>query len=345
LDHLLVSVLDAKITSKIVRLGSRSSDERISQYSIENLERIAGKSRLNHSFNGQYRALKDVEEQLRKLITRYVKTTLDSEEIIQYLEIQYPEELDQLNHPPVYVSTLRAASWDDDRDGMWQRAGARGRAQADDNSIYGYWRSGRDLEFLQGCENPPPPPLDLRVNTDQNKFSTLANLDPDSRDDLHSEEDESDEDDSDTDDCSPEELWMKVKPVVVPKADPNPTPQTPLAPSIPTSLHAQVMPSAARRVEPSDMRDPLEFFNAFGFNSIPHIPASDRPLEQLLEVGAVWTMSRSERARLHSFWMTEAQTFLNAAQIQDFERLRSRHADVLRGYNEGKDEASSFRSF
>jgi hypothetical protein len=341
LDHMLLSVLDAKITSKIVRLGSRSADERISQYSIENLEMVAGKSRLNKSFNGQYRALKGVEEQLRELIGKYVKTTLDSDEIIQYLEVQYPEELDQLNNPPPYVSILRAAAWDD---GTWQVAGAGGRAKViDDNSIYGYWRKGRDLEFLQSCKNPSPapPPPDPYANADQNKFSTLATLVPDSSDDLHSG-DESDTDGSDTDDssCHPEEQWMKVKSTVVVEADPTAHPLS--GENVPTTPLAQAIPSTFRQVEASDMRDPLAFFNAFGFHSIPQIPATDRPLEQLLEVGEVWTMSRSERERLHLCWMAAAQNFLNATQIQDFERLRGRHADVLREYNEGKDEASSF---
>ena len=67
LDHMLCSVLDSGITKKIVRLGSRSSDERISQFSIEAMEAVVGKSRLDRAFSRNHGAVRMIEEQIKDL--------------------------------------------------------------------------------------------------------------------------------------------------------------------------------------------------------------------------------------------------------------------------------------
>ena len=68
LDHMLRSVLDARITQKIVRLGSRSADERIAEFSIEHVESVAGRSRLLSAFSTYRRALRDVEDEIKKFM-------------------------------------------------------------------------------------------------------------------------------------------------------------------------------------------------------------------------------------------------------------------------------------
>src|SRR5947209_6402869 len=90
LDHMLGSVLDANITRRIVRLGGRSRDERVSQYSIENLEMVAGRSRLDSNLGKQHRALKGVEEELKSLMVNVFKASIQSEQIFGYLQYTYP---------------------------------------------------------------------------------------------------------------------------------------------------------------------------------------------------------------------------------------------------------------
>ena len=68
LDHLLGSVLDAGITKKVVRLGSRCNDERVSPFSIEELERNSTRSRLAHHLRGAMQELKGVEAEMKELI-------------------------------------------------------------------------------------------------------------------------------------------------------------------------------------------------------------------------------------------------------------------------------------
>lgn len=48
LDHMLRDVLDGDVTKDIIRLGSRSKDEVVSQYSLETLEKLQPKNNLSH---------------------------------------------------------------------------------------------------------------------------------------------------------------------------------------------------------------------------------------------------------------------------------------------------------
>jgi len=65
LDHLLGNVLDVGITRKIVRLGSRSADERISEFSLDNIlsMKARGNSQSDRIARYQYRVMKEIEGQ------------------------------------------------------------------------------------------------------------------------------------------------------------------------------------------------------------------------------------------------------------------------------------------
>ena len=69
LDHMVTSVLDARITEKIVRLGTRSADERIAQYTLDKLEKLASEAVLNRSMKRQYAKMKKLEEALTRTMT------------------------------------------------------------------------------------------------------------------------------------------------------------------------------------------------------------------------------------------------------------------------------------
>jgi len=106
LDHMVNLVLDAKITEKIVRLGTRSSDERISEYTLSKLERLATAPTLDRSIKRQYAAMKRLEETMTETMTSIRLPLLSWDEIEKYLDIHYPEHADRFREPPFWITKL-----------------------------------------------------------------------------------------------------------------------------------------------------------------------------------------------------------------------------------------------
>jgi hypothetical protein len=329
LDHMLTSVLDAGITSRIVRLGSRSADERISQFSMENLELVAGQSRLDRTVGQHHRSLKDIQLQITRLMSQILKTSVESEKIVQHIEIQYPEHFEHILQPPDWVSLLMAHSKSDDHE-QWQQVGKRGcKVDAEDDSIYTYWRTGRDLEFLSKQEEPKPQlaqaqtPLAQKDVSNQNKFQALV-VDPNSGSDTDSSDSELDDDESDSD--LPQEPWQRSwaplngqatpAPAAPVLTAPAPIPVFTMEPQISGSDKNDISLPATANIEPSDFYSVADFFIAQGCIGVPLIPKSNRPLEMLLDEGEMWEMSLSERERLHNHWTERVKSMLQIGQQQ-----------------------------
>jgi hypothetical protein len=298
---------------------------------------MTGRSRLNNTFGQLHRALKGVEEDLKKVIHGILKMTVESQEIMRYLEFQYPEELDQLCNPPEWISVAKAVSADDDSDGVWRRVGERGRTEAMDDSMYAYWKNGRDLEFLQLCSVPPEKPEPKSTTVDGFRLLTIEA--GDGVDDIYRAEEDEEEGEEEEEDAV-EEQWMKeseaqaiLDPLLV-EEDSDASTEEPdvsfaMKPASPTQEPASI--------SPSDWRDPAGFFGSLGLRSIPTIPESDRLLENLLDVGAIWTLSLKERTRLDEYWRDQAQS----TQMGKFENLRQKHATILDRCNESRNEVSN----
>jgi superfamily I DNA and/or RNA helicase len=62
LDHILRSIHDGEVTRDIVRLGSRSKDEVISEYSLESVSRARGKDKLTGVANHCFKVVKEMEQ-------------------------------------------------------------------------------------------------------------------------------------------------------------------------------------------------------------------------------------------------------------------------------------------
>ncbi|KAI6157793.1 hypothetical protein BKA82DRAFT_4061548 [Pisolithus tinctorius] len=348
LDHMLTSVLDAGITSDIVRLGSRSTDERISQYSIEIRERTAGQSRLDRGVSQSHRELKGIQEQIKGLMDNILKADLesDSSEVTQYIRLYYPEHHASLCSPPPWINFAKELC-DDDSGGPWQIQGRGGRAVNQDTSPYAYWRKAGDIQFLQlvdSSHRPPESPV-VAGPSRANYFQTLNSVDADaldsnSSDDIayHTDTDDDDDDSSiSVESLEIEKCWMLMSDEEGEDEDKDegkdenedevepPPPESPdMSPSSSPSLETYI-------------RDPLGYFNALGEGDIPCIPHSDRGLADLLGHGDVWEMSFVERERLHKFWVAETRAQRHQNQLGEFERLRDMHSNKLREYNEAKD--------
>lgn len=136
LDHMLTSVLDAGITNKIVRLGGRSKDERISKFSLETMEEVDGRSgRLDHAFAGNYRELKNAEHEMRTLLDQVQKRTMDSNAMLQYLELSHPERFEDIHNSHPWIRWAKLNYEEDERhNGEWSEVRGRHRGDNTDKS-------------------------------------------------------------------------------------------------------------------------------------------------------------------------------------------------------------------
>jgi hypothetical protein len=347
LDHMLGSVLDANITKKVVRLGSRSADERISQYSIETLEMVNEESRLNRTFSSKRRELKEVQESIRNLMVKVMRDDLESNstEIMKYISVMHPEHSGYLAAPPMWIQNIKSlfgGGDDDDGAGEWQQQGRRGKTFLKDTSFCAFWRDGCDLEFIgalnDGSYAPwktSPPPNE----TTSNKFNLLEQDSLADSDDGYTSEELDDEPFSEV--LPVEDAWMRLK------AE-SPSPETasskgvPVAPTqapAPPILYIEPEPCDDAGLGQADFKDPEGFLGAIGCSQWPVVPTSNRPLIELLDdVDDVWTMSRAERYILHNFWVENMRIELAETQKGEFERLRELHERILRECNEGKEE-------
>ena len=332
---MLSSVLDTGMTQKMVRLGSRSADERVSKFSIENLEMVQGKSRLDRTFGHHHRELRDVEDEIKKLMSDFIKAEVQSSSITQYLELQYPEHHEHIINPPAWISTIKPLNFDVD-DGDWKQVGKGGHQIDVDKSMYAFWRAGEDMAFIRALRQQAAASSPVSDSGDMQKgnaFATLAELDDNTDSDIDGvDDDSSDEDEEDR----VEGKWKRVQ--ITPESNSPPLMASPLisTPEL-TPTEAGHTPSE-KFIRPTDLLDPMEFFLAHGCDDIPVISTSDRHLEHLLEFGDIWDMSLAERCRLHEFWAHTVRNDLHNNQLEDFERLRRKHSERLKTFNEGKSE-------
>ncbi|TBU41804.1 hypothetical protein BD309DRAFT_964525 [Dichomitus squalens] len=162
LDHMVTSVLDAEITQKIVRLGTRSADERIAEYTLDKLEKLASEATLNRSMKRQYAKMKELEERLTKTMNSILLPLLTWEKIEQHLDIHYPDHADSLRIPPFWIAEFASQKWaEEDQEGEFQEVTRKGNKKKTVDktvarTLYGVWRSGSDVHFLQ--QQPAAPP-------------------------------------------------------------------------------------------------------------------------------------------------------------------------------------------
>ncbi len=231
LDHMLRSVLDADITKNIVRLGSRSADERIAPFSLEQQESVAGRTRLSAAFSGHRRALRDVEDEIKAFMDDFFKTEVNSSDLIRYLSIQFPVLLESIENPPEWVQALH--QFDVQEQDEWSVAGRNGKNVGEvDKSLYGFWLRGGDVKFLNDAhysmrhrQEPEARPAAAARQVPANRFEILRSdvpeeqgvqaVDTGAPSDAsiqHAEGSLEAEDDEDNDvvvlDASPEEEWL-----------------------------------------------------------------------------------------------------------------------------------------
>jgi hypothetical protein len=149
LDHLLGNVLDAGITNKVARLGSRSADERIAAYSLEAMERTSGNRMHGRNIFQIRRDMKDIEDEFTEVVATLNGSTVDPEGLLMWLDLHHPGQSQELTNPPTWVNLLQSERGD------WKTAtkGRKGKQAKNTTGFkqteYGFWVNGLDLEFLE----------------------------------------------------------------------------------------------------------------------------------------------------------------------------------------------------
>jgi hypothetical protein len=155
---MLNSILDAKITEKIVRLGAQSTDERIGEYSLRNLERTFEDATMSAQIRREYGAKKRIEESMYKVMEDIQIPEPTEDQIKEYLQTNWPEHLSMMYDPPFWIVEYAVRLWQpDDEEGEWKVQGKKGKGKQQSHlmghTYYGLWKRGLDIAFIQ----PPQP--------------------------------------------------------------------------------------------------------------------------------------------------------------------------------------------
>jgi hypothetical protein len=152
---MLTSILDAQITTNVVRLGSRTTDERIAQYSLHKLEQLSGRGDLDRPMRREYAVLKKVEEDITRIMNRIQLPRLTWEDAEIFLDFHHPHHADSFREPPFWIAEVfRRFTDDQNENGQWVQVSKDKKATQDPEitGIYDFWKSCRDIEFIR----PPP---------------------------------------------------------------------------------------------------------------------------------------------------------------------------------------------
>ncbi|GAV98679.1 protein [Lentinula edodes] len=175
LDHMLLSLLDADITSNFVRLGSRSSNERIAEYTLDKLEKtFSEKQALDRTVGREYASLKKLEEQMKTILDRIQIPEVTFDGITEHLRKSYPSQSEWIHGPPFWIAQLfESLHTPTHESGQWTQVSHKKRRSEDKQiaeTIYGFWKLGQDLEFIR-----PPNLGPIHMSTTQPKVSGRHN--------------------------------------------------------------------------------------------------------------------------------------------------------------------------
>lgn len=148
LDHMLLSIINNNITKDIARLGGRTSEEAIKAFSIEELERMAGRSFFERALKSEHAKLKETEEQVMKVLGRVIGTSVPSHVLLAHLQLAYPDHIESLQDPPKWISTLHELNKESMGGDSWRTVGRREEEKEPDRSLYAFWKNAHDLAAL-----------------------------------------------------------------------------------------------------------------------------------------------------------------------------------------------------
>jgi len=155
---MLSSILDAGITEKVVRLGSQSADERISAYSLTNLERTSGDDSADYQIGREHAIKRNTETAMYRVMENIQIPEPSEKQIKKYLQMHWGEHLSMMYDPPSWIVEYAVRLWKSEaEEGEWKVQGKKGKGKEQSHlmarTYYGLWKRGLDITFIQ----PPQP--------------------------------------------------------------------------------------------------------------------------------------------------------------------------------------------
>ena len=100
---------------------------------------------------------------MARIVNQIQLPQLTSEDAQRFLHFRYPRHADSFREPPFWIAELfRRLTEDENANGEWTQV-SKGKKTTQDQAITGiyvFWKSGRDIEFIQ----PPSTPLEPEGN-------------------------------------------------------------------------------------------------------------------------------------------------------------------------------------
>ncbi|KAG8985372.1 hypothetical protein FRB90_004755, partial [Tulasnella sp. 427] len=140
LDNIIVRVLEKKITSKIVRLGSRSADETVAELSLEKILMNVSKTRKDRAQGRAFGEMKRAEEAMKEFMNGITEENHQAVLLDAHLYSHYPLHHTELHEPPFWIRDLFEQSQDPEFEPVDK--------QSQPKSLLDFWRQGQDLAFI-----------------------------------------------------------------------------------------------------------------------------------------------------------------------------------------------------
>lgn len=335
----------------MLRLGSRSKDEVVSQYSLEMVERVGKKdTSLHHQtgiFHGEMKDLEGVSglvdhiprlsdqwQEMKKVSQAITSQVASDEQIMLYLEMELPQLKVSISNPPDYTYMLYEHATDTSG---WETIG-KSHSKV---SLWSFWLKGMDLDHLRYLENKPVGQKVEPLNNTSNRFDQLEEV---NEGDSESSDDGSSSTAWDDDVQRDRTLdFMFAEPDVedweVMSDDEGTHFDEPIADVVSDSRTD--INGTAVKPEPVDVvQDKAAFLEFFDMKALPRIPQTDRKLSVLLEDGDAWSFSLEERRRVAEFVMGKAKSELDEDMLATFVVLAKKHAEARKRYAEARDNVS-----
>lgn len=276
LDNIITHVLDKGLTKNIIRLGSRSSEESVAEYTLETIMRTKPRMQADKSAGRAYAKMMTIQEEMSKLMFKVVGTWTKEQDLRPYLQQTFPNHHASLFKPPMWIQKLYNESQE------WQtstKKGSRRRFMAD------FWRFGEDIGFLT-----PPPPSASANDSQGNRDSRRSDEKPSQRFNVLDESDTA---------ATPDDGKLELQ-----------------------NWQAHI----------------TDHFAKLKIYRIPPIPATNRPLDELLKSYDVWSMSTEERKKIYSHWHNQIRELGRDPQRAEFKRLKKRHAEARNTWSDMMDQ-------
>lgn len=139
LDNIITHVLEKGITKKIVRLGARSADPTVSQYTLENILKMKPPSQADKAARQARQKVKGLQGNFSRLMSTVTAEIADESQCQEYLGQYFPDHLHALNTPPAWIQQLF------DQSQGWQTVAGHGY---ENHNLLDFWRNAKDLDFL-----------------------------------------------------------------------------------------------------------------------------------------------------------------------------------------------------